>query len=83
MEFLRDWLWFKRGELGEIIGKIRAPKFQYEANWETEVLAALAFGLFFAFMGSVWLGIAYLWLAKTAVQALNQKRFFDPRDPRV
>lgn len=81
LEFLRDILWFKPGELGEIIRKIRAPKYQYEANWESTVLMALTFGTVFAFVGNTWGGIVYLWWAKIALQALNQKRFFEPRDP--
>jgi hypothetical protein len=44
-EFLRDFLWFKSGELEEIIKKVRALKPKYEADWESRVLMTLLFGL--------------------------------------
>jgi hypothetical protein len=46
---------------------------RYEANWEAIVLAVLAFGGVFAFVSNFWAGVAYAWLAKEAVQALNNE----------
>ena len=75
---MRGFLWFEQGELQEIVAKFRAKKWGYEARWEADVLWPLAFGAGLAFLASFWLGLIYLWLCKSAVQALNKKRFFDP-----
>ena len=78
LSLVRSLLWFERGELGEILGKLRHTKFGYEARWEAESLAPLAVGLLLAFSANIWLGALYLWLSKTALQAMNRKRLFDP-----
>ena len=78
MGVIRNFLLFERDELAAIVTKLRAPKPRYEANWEIIVLAVLTFGGVFAFVSNFWADVAYAWLAKEAVQALNKKRFFDP-----
>lgn len=71
------WIWFAPGELTEIVSKVRQRKFGYEAGWEATVLAALAFGVIFAFYYGFWFGVLMLWFCKLAIQALNSKKFFD------
>jgi hypothetical protein len=78
MWFLRSFFWFEKDELQEIVAKIDAQKWGYEARWEVDVLLPLLLGIPMAFLLWIWLGIAYLWLFKVAIQSLNKKRFFDP-----
>jgi len=78
MSFLRNFLWFEKGELREIATKLFAQKWGYEARWESEVLIALCGGVVMAFLLSVWLGMFALLWTKWAIQSLNKKKFFDP-----
>jgi hypothetical protein len=77
-DLFRSFFWFETDELQEIAAKIAAQKWRYEARWEAEVLLPLICGIPMAFLLSIWLGIAYLWAFKGAIQSLNKKRFFDP-----
>ena len=77
--FFRLLFWFEPGELSEICGKIfRVGKPGYEAQWESIVLFTLLVGVCVSFITTVYLGLVYLWVFKFTIQALNQKRFFDP-----
>jgi hypothetical protein len=77
---MRDFFWFDRGELAEIVGKIGTPKPRYETEWERWVLIVFVAGAFPAFAHAWWAGFVWLYGVKFAVQALNKKRFFDPLD---
>jgi hypothetical protein len=76
---LRSLFWFEPGEISEIRGKIfRVRKPGYETQWESIVLFTLLVGLCVSFIANIYLGLVYLWVFKFTIQALNQKRFFDP-----
>jgi hypothetical protein len=75
----RSIFWFEPGELSEIRDKIfRVGKPGYEAQRESIVLLTLLVGLCVSFVANVYLGLVYLWVFKFSIQALNQKKFFDP-----
>lgn len=80
MGHLREWVWFEKGELAKFRELLTLPKFAYEARWEVHALAPMLFGLALAFSVKWWVGLAYLWLVKNALQSMLRKRFFDPID---
>ena len=76
---LRTLFWFEPGERSEIIEKLFRKKWEYDAQREPIVLLPLlAAGLGLALLSIIYCGLVYLWILKFAIQALNQKKFFDP-----
>jgi hypothetical protein len=78
MGIIRDILWFEKGELQEIAGKMTAQKWGYETRWEVDVIVPLVLLIPLAFYANLWLGFLAVWAVKAAFQSLNKKRFFDP-----
>jgi hypothetical protein len=78
MSGLQGIVWFENGEPSEIWHKLTVLKFAYETTWEASFLMPLALLIPLGFAESAWFGVFCLWVCKTAVQALNKMRFFDP-----
>lgn len=79
LDIFRAFFWFQKGELQEIATKISMEKPGYDTRPEAFILLILGAGIWLAFLQATWFGFVYLYAFKVAIQSLNEKRFFDPR----